>query len=73
LPLAAAETAVELDPARTVVKFTLHDVLHTVYGTFNIKRGRMTFDPAIGKATGEIVVDVTTGASGGGKARSPHA
>jgi len=64
LPLAAAETVVELDPARTAITFTLHDVLHTVHGSFNLKRGSMTFDPATGKAAGEIVVDVTSGASG---------
>lgn len=65
LPVAAAETAVELDPARTAVTFTLHDVLHTVHGSFKLKRGSMTFDPATGKAAGEMVVDVTSGASGG--------
>jgi polyisoprenoid-binding protein YceI len=64
LPLAAAETVVELDPARTAITFTLHEVLHTVHGSFNLKRGSMTFDPATGKAAGEIVVDVTSGASG---------
>ena len=65
LPVAAAETAVELDPARTLVTFTLHDVLHTVHGTFKLKHGSMAFDPATGKAAGEMVVDVTSGASGG--------
>jgi polyisoprenoid-binding protein YceI len=64
-PLAAAETVVELDPARTVITFTLHDVLHTVHGTFKLKRGSIAFDPATGKAAGEIVIDVTSGASGG--------
>jgi polyisoprenoid-binding protein YceI len=73
LPLAAAETAVELDPARTAVTFTLHDVLHTVHGAFKLKRGRMTFDAATGKAAGEIVVDVTSGASGNdGRDRRMH-
>jgi polyisoprenoid-binding protein YceI len=65
-PLAAAETAVELDPARTAITFTLHDVLHTVHGTFKLKRGQIAFDPATGSANGEIVIDVTSGASGGG-------
>ena|ERR1700720_4465197 len=73
LPLAAAQTAVELDPARTVVTFTLHDVLHTVHGTFKLKHGNMTFDPATGKAAGEIVVDTTSGASGNdGRDRRMH-
>jgi polyisoprenoid-binding protein YceI len=65
-PLAAAESTVELDPTRTVITFTLGDVLHTVHGTFKLKRGSITFDSATGKASGEIVVDVTSGDSGGG-------
>jgi polyisoprenoid-binding protein YceI len=72
-PLAGAETAVELDPARTAVTFTLHDVLHTVHGTFKLKRGSLTFDVATGKAAGEIVVDATSGASGNdGRDRRMH-
>jgi polyisoprenoid-binding protein YceI len=66
LPLAAAENTIELDPARSIVSFTLGDVLHTVRGTFKLKRGSMTFDPATGKASGEIVVDVSSGNTGGG-------
>jgi polyisoprenoid-binding protein YceI len=63
LPL-AAETVIELDPARTTVGFTLSDVLHTVHGTFKLKRGALRFDPATGKVSGEIVVDVASGNSG---------
>lgn len=66
LPLAAAESTVELDPARTTINFTLADVLHTVHGTFKLKRGSITFDSSTGKASGEIVVDVASGNSGGG-------
>jgi polyisoprenoid-binding protein YceI len=66
LPLAAAESIVELDPARTTIGFTLGDVLHTVHGTFKLKRGSITFDSSTGKASGEIVVDVASGNSGGG-------
>jgi len=62
---ALAETSIELDPARTTVTFTLADVLHTVHGTFKLKRGSIQFDPASGKASGEIVVDVASGNSGG--------
>src|SRR5436305_1775261 len=65
-PLAASESAVELDPARTNVSFTLGDVLHTVHGTFKLKRGSITFDSSTGKASGEIVVDVASGNSGSG-------
>jgi polyisoprenoid-binding protein YceI len=63
-PLAAAET-IELDPARTTISFTLADILHTVHGTFKLKHGSMQFDATTGKASGEIVVDVASGNSGG--------
>ena len=62
---ARAETTIQLDPARTSVTFTLADVLHTVHGTFKLKRGSIQFDPATGKASGEIVIDVASGNSGG--------
>lgn len=64
LPLAAAESTIELDPARTVITFTLADVLHTVHGTFKLKHGSITFDSVTGKASGEIVVDAASGNSG---------
>jgi polyisoprenoid-binding protein YceI len=60
----ATNVSLELDPAKTQVQFTLHDVLHTVHGTFQLKKGVIAFDPDSGKASGEIVVDVTSGASG---------
>ncbi|HSR09667.1 MAG TPA: YceI family protein [Bryobacteraceae bacterium] len=66
LRLAAAENSIELDPGRTTVSFTLGDVLHTVHGTFKLKRGAVKFDSATGAASGEIVVDVASGNSGGG-------
>lgn len=63
---AAQETAFHLDPAQTSVKFTLGDVLHTVHGTFHLKRGVLDFEPASGKISGEIVVDAGSGDSGSG-------
>jgi polyisoprenoid-binding protein YceI len=61
---AASPQSLDLDPSKTEIQFTLHDVLHTVHGTFKIKRGSIYFAPDSGKASGEIVVDVTSGASG---------
>jgi len=61
---AASLMSLDLDPAKTEVQFTLHDVLHTVHGTFKLKRGYIHWDPDSGKASGEIVVDVVSGASG---------
>jgi polyisoprenoid-binding protein YceI len=62
--LASVCRPAELDPAKTEIRFTLHDVLHTVHGTFNLKKGAIRFDPDSGTASGEIVVDVASGASG---------
>jgi len=61
---AAPKVTVHLDPQKTEIHWTLHDVLHTVQGTFRLKGGLMTFDPATGNAQGEFLVDVTTGESG---------
>ena len=60
----AQESVVTLDPARTGITFTLGATLHTVHGTFKLKRGEIRFDPATGKASGEIVVDTTSGDTG---------
>jgi len=61
---ACAEKSVELDASKTEISFTLHDMLHKVHGSFQLKRGRLQFDPESGKASGEIVIDVTSGESG---------
>src|SRR5262249_54960570 len=72
-PLAAQETILDLDPAHTEIHFSLGDVLHKVQGTFQLKRGTLRFDPATGKAGGEIVIDVTSGDTGNaGRDRRMH-
>ncbi len=53
-----------VDPAQTKVEFTLPSLLHTVHGSFHLKRGTVTFDPQTGKASGEIVIDAASGESG---------
>jgi polyisoprenoid-binding protein YceI len=60
----AAEYHLQLSPEGTQVNWTLGDVLHTVHGTFKLKRGDISFDPESGKAGGEVVVDATSGNSG---------
>jgi len=68
------DTALRVDPAQTRVEFTLPDLLHTVHGTFQLKRGDLRFDPASGKASGELVVDAASGDSGSaGRDRRMHA
>lgn len=61
-----SDTVLELNPAKTDVAFIVSDPLHTVRGTFKLKRGSIRFDPETGKASGEIVIDVASGASGSG-------
>jgi len=63
---AAQGESFQLDSSQTTVKFTLGDVLHTVHGTFRLKRGALQFEPAAGKLSGEIVVDAKSGESGSG-------
>ena len=65
-PGASAPTrlAFAIDPAHSALHWTLDTTLHTVHGTFAIKRGELTVDPVSGNATGEIVVDATSGETG---------
>jgi polyisoprenoid-binding protein YceI len=63
-PLAAQDLSLEMDPAQSKVEFTLGATLHTVHGSFQFKRGAIRFDPASGKASGELLVDARSGASG---------
>jgi len=63
---AAQDSTFQLDPAQTSVNFTLGDVLHTVRGTFHLKRGSLQLVPATGKISGDIVVDARSGDSGSG-------
>jgi len=58
------EVILHLDPAQSKLHWTLGSTLHTVHGTFAMKRGEVQFDPASGSASGEIVADATSGASG---------
>jgi len=62
----AQPTVIELDPAQTRIEFTLGATLHTFHGSFRLKQGTIRFDPATGKASGQIVVDATSGDSGNG-------
>ena len=59
-------TILDLDATQTKVEFTLGDVLHTVHGNFKLKNGSIRFDPATGQASGAMVVDAASGASGSG-------
>lgn len=64
LPGLAEKIALEIDPAATVIRWTLVDPLHTVHGTFKLKKGDVWLDTASGRAGGSLVVDATSGESG---------
>jgi YceI-like domain len=61
---AAEQIVLSVDPAKSTVHWSVESSLHTVHGTFHVKRGTLSVDPATGKASGEIVVDATSGESG---------
>ena len=63
-PQSASSLSFTIDPGQSSVHWTLGSSLHTVHGTFALKRGSLQVDPATGKASGEIVVDATSGESG---------
>jgi len=54
----------QCDPSQTSANFTLGDVLHTVKGSFALKRGEIRFDPSSKTIGGEIVFDAASGQSG---------
>jgi hypothetical protein len=62
--VSAKEIVLTIDPARSTVHYTVSSSLHTVHGTFAVKRGTLRLDPATSKAAGEIVVDAGSGQSG---------
>ena len=59
----AQQSAYEFDSAHTKIVFKLETGLHTVHGDFKLKRGIVRYDAATGKASGEIVIDATSGNS----------
>jgi len=59
-----AEVTLNLDLAQSKLFWTLDSTLHTVHGTFNLKRGVVKFDPATGSASGEFIAYATSGESG---------
>jgi polyisoprenoid-binding protein YceI len=63
-PARTEQVALQVDPARTRVAWTLGASLHTVHGSFRLKHGEVTFDPESGKVSGALVVDAASGESG---------
>jgi polyisoprenoid-binding protein YceI len=61
---AAGGLVFAVDPSQSQVHWTLGTTLHTVHGTFALKKGTLQLDPSTGMAAGEIVVDATSANSG---------
>jgi polyisoprenoid-binding protein YceI len=59
-----ANVTLNLDVAQSKLHWTLDSTLHTVHGTFNLKRGVVKFDPTTGSASGEFIAYATSGESG---------
>jgi hypothetical protein len=61
LATSPGEVTLHLDPGQSKLQWALGSTLHTVHGTFLLKRGAMKFDPASGTANGEFVADAASG------------
>ena len=69
----SGELLLEMDAAQSKVRWTLSTTFHTVHGTFALRKGMMRVDLATSRATGEIIVDATSGSSGNeGRDRKMH-
>lgn len=61
---AESQFLLKLDPVQSNVHWTLGSSLHTVHGTFTLKRGSLQIDSVSNKVSGEVVADATSGHSG---------
>jgi polyisoprenoid-binding protein YceI len=59
----AKAVSLAVDAVQSKVNYTLDTTLHTVHGTFALRRGTIRIEPD-GKADGEIVADAASGQSG---------
>jgi len=58
------ELKLEFTSSNTIIVFTLGDILHTVHGSFHLKRGDVEYDIGTGAIHGSLVADATSGQSG---------
>jgi polyisoprenoid-binding protein YceI len=63
-PALADGLFLSLEAAQSSIHWTLDTTIHTVHGTFALKRGAVQCDLATGEASGEIVADAASGKSG---------
>ena len=62
----AQQISIELDPLKSKIEFALGGALHTVHGTFRLKKGRLIFDRRAGAISGQLIADAASGNSGNG-------
>lgn len=60
----SSEITLNLDPGQSQLHWTLGSTLHTVHGTFAMKRSAVHIDTTNGSASGEFAADATSGESG---------
>src|SRR5580704_773868 len=58
------DLVLDLDPTQSQMRWSLGSTVHTVHGTFALKKGSFQLEPGSGKASGQIVVDASSGNSG---------
>src|SRR6266566_7471324 len=58
------ELTLRFAPAETRINFTIGDILHTIHGSFRLKRGEVGYALAAATVRGVLVVDATSGQSG---------
>ncbi len=61
---AADSLTLTVDPSQSTVHWTLDTTIHTVHGSFRVKRGNITLNRSTGAASGEIIIDATSAESG---------
>ena len=58
------DAVLELNPAKTLIAYTLKGWPHITNGTFKLEKGVVRVDPATGKATGSVIVGASSVDSG---------
>ncbi len=58
------ELTLQFAPTDTRINFTIGDILHTIHGSFRLKRGEVGYGLAAATVRGVLVVDATSGQSG---------
>ena len=60
----SGQVRLQFSPADTSIKFTIGDILHTMHGSFQLKRGEVEYDYVGDAVRGTLVADATSGQSG---------